>query len=655
MLSKENVSFPNEKEYIQSFCESRCVQEFTERQVKFSQPQFVRTTIAIDFSPDGRWFASSHGDHTIRIISFPDGTIHRVLTGHVRTPWCVKFSKTDPDILVSGDLTSSVIIWNWKKGKILYRTTADREKPVVCVEFHPTEECVLISCNCYLFAWWYKKSSTPVMIAKFVPYVIRFTSLYANGTKILCCLQKSPVQTSHIKLSLHSFSIDIKNMTLSDMQLLMTNCKLFNDRGIAISNDSTKVIFIVDATPSSSVDAQTPILYTAATPQTGYIYRNSITPTPSITSNHIINSTNSNSIRPRSPGAGSTRQYSSSTSSSTISMSMTPRVLTPTVSPVTPPPTINNNNNNNNNLINKNNNNNLVNNNGNDNDNNNTPPFNLPPPPNINSFSTPIITPPSATAATTTTGVSSRISVNVTPPSYSLNNSVNYASKTINSRKPSNNNNNNNNNDNNNNNNDNNDNNNNNNNNELDAENVNISRMFKRKNMTPPTTPPTFASSRHHGSIPSINSLPPLNRNYNNQQQSIMYNQEVATNAKTKIVILSLEQHNFGTILDEHYLSDSIAIPSLFISTSNDYLLLGTQKDKTVSCPTVMPAPFIRIYRIADWKIMCERFRMMYDTNVAIWSPRIDGLVYGTEHGTVGILESTVRHPIPLEKNNKIC
>uniref|UniRef100_A0A7N2MJT9 Uncharacterized protein n=1 Tax=Quercus lobata TaxID=97700 RepID=A0A7N2MJT9_QUELO len=50
-----------------------------------------RSTIAAAFSPDGRTLASTHVDHTVKIIDGQTGRCLRVfLIGHRRTPW-VKF------------------------------------------------------------------------------------------------------------------------------------------------------------------------------------------------------------------------------------------------------------------------------------------------------------------------------------------------------------------------------------------------------------------------------------------------------------------------------------------------------------------------------------------------------------------------------------
>lgn len=76
------------------------------------------STISIDFSPDGRTVASTHGDHTVKISCCNTGALIRSLEGHPRTPWTVKYHPTRPNIVASGCLGYQVRIWDWN-----YRTT----------------------------------------------------------------------------------------------------------------------------------------------------------------------------------------------------------------------------------------------------------------------------------------------------------------------------------------------------------------------------------------------------------------------------------------------------------------------------------------------------------------------------------------------------
>ena len=49
------------------------------------------------------------GDHTVKIICHRTGQCLKVLSGHRRTPWVVRFHPTQPHIVASGSLDYEVI------------------------------------------------------------------------------------------------------------------------------------------------------------------------------------------------------------------------------------------------------------------------------------------------------------------------------------------------------------------------------------------------------------------------------------------------------------------------------------------------------------------------------------------------------------------
>jgi activator-of-BECN1-regulated-autophagy protein 1 len=74
------------------------------------------STISIDFSPDGRTVASTHGDHSVKITCCNTGALIRNLVGHPRTPWTVKYHPTKPNLVASGCLGFQVRVWDWNYG-----------------------------------------------------------------------------------------------------------------------------------------------------------------------------------------------------------------------------------------------------------------------------------------------------------------------------------------------------------------------------------------------------------------------------------------------------------------------------------------------------------------------------------------------------------
>ena len=56
--------------------------------------------------------ASSHGDHTVRVVDCKTFKCVRTLKGHPRTPWCITFHPSSDQLLASGCLGGQVRVWN---------------------------------------------------------------------------------------------------------------------------------------------------------------------------------------------------------------------------------------------------------------------------------------------------------------------------------------------------------------------------------------------------------------------------------------------------------------------------------------------------------------------------------------------------------------
>ena len=60
------------------YAETKSVKDFTQEEVQFMYPEIVKSTIAIEFQKEGNIFASTHGDHTVKIVDFETGKVLRV-------------------------------------------------------------------------------------------------------------------------------------------------------------------------------------------------------------------------------------------------------------------------------------------------------------------------------------------------------------------------------------------------------------------------------------------------------------------------------------------------------------------------------------------------------------------------------------------------
>ena len=67
-------------------------------------PSSVSSTIAIAMACNGHTFATTHGDHTVKVFDFASGKQIRNFKGHPRTPWTLKYHPLNPNIIASGCL-----------------------------------------------------------------------------------------------------------------------------------------------------------------------------------------------------------------------------------------------------------------------------------------------------------------------------------------------------------------------------------------------------------------------------------------------------------------------------------------------------------------------------------------------------------------------
>ncbi|KAK9287832.1 hypothetical protein L1049_016274 [Liquidambar formosana] len=126
-----------------------------------------RSTIAAAFSPDGKTLASTHGDHTVKIIDCQTGTCLKLLSGHRRTPWVVRFHPLYPEILASGSLDHEVRIWDASTAEcIQFR---DFYRPIASIAFHAQGELLAVASGHKLYIWHYNRrgeTSSPTIVLK---------------------------------------------------------------------------------------------------------------------------------------------------------------------------------------------------------------------------------------------------------------------------------------------------------------------------------------------------------------------------------------------------------------------------------------------------------------------------------------------------------
>ncbi|VVA89904.1 unnamed protein product [Arabis nemorensis] len=144
-----------------------------------------RSTIAAAFSSDGKTLASTHGDHTVKIIDCETGKCLKVLTGHRRTPWVVRFHPRHSEIVASGSLDHEVRLWNAKTSECI--RSHDFYRPIASIAFHADGELLAVASGHKLHIWHYNKSgedSSPAIVLK-TRRSLRAVHFHPHGVPLL--------------------------------------------------------------------------------------------------------------------------------------------------------------------------------------------------------------------------------------------------------------------------------------------------------------------------------------------------------------------------------------------------------------------------------------------------------------------------------------
>ncbi|XP_071719913.1 uncharacterized protein [Rutidosis leptorrhynchoides] len=111
--------------------------------------------------------ASTHGDHTVKIIDCQTGKCEKVLSGHRRTPWVVRFHPLRPEILASGSLDHEVRLWNAITSECI--GSRDFYRPIASIAFHAEGELLAVAAGHKLYFWHYNnrgEASSPAIVLR---------------------------------------------------------------------------------------------------------------------------------------------------------------------------------------------------------------------------------------------------------------------------------------------------------------------------------------------------------------------------------------------------------------------------------------------------------------------------------------------------------
>ncbi len=233
----------------------------------------VVSTIAVSFSEDGKYVASTHGDHTVKIWYYTSGRQYRNFAGHIRTPWTVKFHPRDSNIVASGCLGRNVKVWDIDLNECIHSIKYDYS--ILSLSFHPFGDIIAVASgpHLHIYQWIDETQNNNLQFTneyrrinygykgdqRYVPKKfnamkhrrnIRAVMFHPSGNYLFTAAVPSEIdQTQGAKrketCSLHCITLadldsDVHRegeKSLDDMPVIIPRIHLYSDGGIDISAD----------------------------------------------------------------------------------------------------------------------------------------------------------------------------------------------------------------------------------------------------------------------------------------------------------------------------------------------------------------------------------------------------------------------------------
>lgn len=123
------------------------------------------------------------GDHTVKITSCNSGALSRVLTGHRRTPWVVRFHPRNPALLASGSLDHEVRLWDAGTGQCVAKHTFG--KPIASLAFHVAAPVLAVACGHKLYTWEYATAGAAPVIVLRTRRSMRAVHFHPHGAPVV--------------------------------------------------------------------------------------------------------------------------------------------------------------------------------------------------------------------------------------------------------------------------------------------------------------------------------------------------------------------------------------------------------------------------------------------------------------------------------------
>ena len=118
----------------------------------FAEILGLASLVSVQYSPDGRFFATGVGDGEVRLWQAADNKQIQVFKGHTASVWALAFSP-DSKLLVSGSADYTVKIWDVNTGAYL-RTLKEHDNKVYSVAFSPDGKTIASASEDHTIKLW---------------------------------------------------------------------------------------------------------------------------------------------------------------------------------------------------------------------------------------------------------------------------------------------------------------------------------------------------------------------------------------------------------------------------------------------------------------------------------------------------------------------
>ncbi|CAH2066988.1 unnamed protein product, partial [Iphiclides podalirius] len=180
----EPLNYPSNKTVLENAAEDILVQKPLKIRC-CDLPGSPRSTFLMVFSPDGTKVASTHGNHNIYVSELASGKHVRILKGHPRTPWCIAFHPSHPQLIGSGCLGGQVRVWDISSGGSEVWNVRN-ETVIASIAFHPREQLLVIATYNELYFWdWNQPAPFTKVTTNNVNEKVRYVAFDALGYKLI--------------------------------------------------------------------------------------------------------------------------------------------------------------------------------------------------------------------------------------------------------------------------------------------------------------------------------------------------------------------------------------------------------------------------------------------------------------------------------------